>query len=394
MEISLLTKQDIEDDWIFSVRAGTIKRQAPVSSARPFRFPKMSMEEGPLKIALLKQVATGYLVLKPTDGNYRVQFESGPSCEVGVRKVTDGEEVKEKPPDETKEGAASATEAKEYLERHQVLQFVQALLQAVIKERPKDPYGYMARHFTNGYNADENWSPRKPATGEPAAPKDSSMARTMEPAEAAKAQAVKEPPLAAVTEPTKAAPALGAEGLELLRTKSRQALLEACQDGRLPVLLQTTGAQSPAVTDGEENVERVRQQARVGLLEAFHSGQLVPAMQEVLKDGGTSSPSVDTMRTHARDCLLQANASGALSGALGSLKRPGATEGRTDPEVLRLQVQKTLMQACEDGSLSQSLQAAIDDQSAGELRAKAVQALLKSQGDGTLAAALQRSLGA
>jgi hypothetical protein len=64
-EIRLSSAENIPDDTIVSIRAGTVRRQAQLSSGRPFKFPKITMDESPLKIDILKQIGTAYLVLKP-----------------------------------------------------------------------------------------------------------------------------------------------------------------------------------------------------------------------------------------------------------------------------------------------------------------------------------------
>ena len=157
LEINLLSKSGLTDDSILSVRAGTVRRQALINSGRPFRFPKTSMDGNPIKIDVMQTVGSAYLVLNPNSEQYKVTFDkdSKISAELSVKKVDgSGAEAKEEPA--AKEVAMSAKDAKEYLEAHQILQFVQAVLQTVIKDRPTDPYKYMARHFLSGYDQGES----------------------------------------------------------------------------------------------------------------------------------------------------------------------------------------------------------------------------------------------
>jgi hypothetical protein len=144
MEVNVLATDKLPEDYLLSIRAGTVRRQATLASNRPFRFPKITMEESPLKIDVLQQIATAYVVLKPNEDQYKVLFQ-GPggvpstlSCEVEVKK-SDGDHGSKKDDDAvaTKDATNGAKEAKDYLEEHQLLKFVQAALQAVIKERPK-----------------------------------------------------------------------------------------------------------------------------------------------------------------------------------------------------------------------------------------------------------------
>ncbi|CAE8693393.1 unnamed protein product, partial [Polarella glacialis] len=93
MEVCLVNKGSIPDDAILSVRAGTVRRQAQVSSGRAFRFPNSSLKDNPLKVDILQQIGTAYLVLKPGEGQYKLKFQNTAlDCEVGIKHVTEGDE--------------------------------------------------------------------------------------------------------------------------------------------------------------------------------------------------------------------------------------------------------------------------------------------------------------
>jgi len=151
VEMKLLDQAGLPEQAILSVRAGTVRRQAPADSGRPLRFPSISVEDNPVKIDILMPVATAFLIVMPGSDKYRVHFDdasnqdSRPSmmCEVELMTVQ-GETDEELP---TKTAVGSPTDAKDYLERHQLLPFVQALIQTVVREKPQDPYNYMARQF-------------------------------------------------------------------------------------------------------------------------------------------------------------------------------------------------------------------------------------------------------
>merc|ERR1719491_1505234 len=83
------------------------------------------------------------------------------TCEVEIK--GEGEIVAAVAKEEETAAAATtkATDAKDYLEQHHVLQFVQACLQTVIKERPDNPYEAMAMHFTSGYHPTDIRTPQK-----------------------------------------------------------------------------------------------------------------------------------------------------------------------------------------------------------------------------------------
>eukprot|EP00441_Pelagodinium_beii_P035834 CAMPEP_0197650974 /NCGR_PEP_ID=MMETSP1338-20131121/31274_1 /TAXON_ID=43686 ORGANISM="Pelagodinium beii, Strain RCC1491" /NCGR_SAMPLE_ID=MMETSP1338 /ASSEMBLY_ACC=CAM_ASM_000754 /LENGTH=261 /DNA_ID=CAMNT_0043225499 /DNA_START=71 /DNA_END=853 /DNA_ORIENTATION=- len=215
MELSLLSNANIPEDSILSIRAGSVRRQAALNSGRPFRFPSISPEENPLKIDILQQVGTAYLVLKPGEEQYKVVFSgsSGMNCEVEVKK-TDGEPSPTSPSGEKKEASQTAKDAKEYLDAHQVLPLVQAVLQTVIKEKPADPCAHMARHFMSGYSLNDVKTPVAAKTPEaPPAPAEEPKAEAPAP-EAPKAEApapeepkAEEAPPPAAEEPKADAPA-------------------------------------------------------------------------------------------------------------------------------------------------------------------------------------------
>eukprot|EP00434_Breviolum_minutum_P042702 symbB.v1.2.038025.t1/scaffold5783.1/size36695/2 len=195
MEVNLLSKTGIDEDAVLSIRAGSVRRQAQINSGRPFRFAKGIMEENPLKIDILKQVGSAYLVMKPGEDRYKVYFGEDVKMDLELElKKIDGE-VPQEPEEGSKktEAAAGAKDAKEYLESHKVLQFVQAVLQTVIKEKPENPYDYMARHFMNGYEAHEAAekvtkkveSPKAPKAEAPVEAAPAVEAKTEQPAEAA-----------------------------------------------------------------------------------------------------------------------------------------------------------------------------------------------------------------
>jgi len=156
MEFVLESNTGLPDDSYISVRAGTMRRQVTTSSGRALRFPKLSMDENPVKVDILKPVGTAFLVLRPGESRYSLSFtcprnQDPMSAEIALRQseiTKNGEVVKE---DLTKPRNKTAVkDAQAYLESHCIFQFVQALLEALVKDRPDRPYDYMAEHFKRG----------------------------------------------------------------------------------------------------------------------------------------------------------------------------------------------------------------------------------------------------
>merc|ERR1719414_2306224 len=106
------------------------------------RFPSLSMQESPLKVDVFKPIGTAYLVLKPDTNQYKVIFSESEdmSAEIEI-----GSTDSNAPSQQVQVSPRNTKDAQEYLERHQVLSFVQAMLQTVVKEKPDKPYEVMAR---------------------------------------------------------------------------------------------------------------------------------------------------------------------------------------------------------------------------------------------------------
>ncbi|CAK0900989.1 unnamed protein product [Prorocentrum cordatum] len=244
MEVALLKHNNLPEDAILSIRAGTVRRQAACNSGRPFRFPKSAEEAAvPLKIDILKQVGSAYLVLKPGTDQYKVLFPKDPAgmeLEVKVMKLDGAAAVAagaDKEVEDPKDAANGAKAAKDYLEQHQVLQFVQGVLQTVIKEKPEDPFGYMARHFMGGYDASAPPPPPPPAVPAPAEKAQSAEA----PAPAAEEVKPEVAPVAPAEAKPAEAPAPSAE-----EAKPAEAPAPAAEEAPAPAAEEAKPAEAPA----------------------------------------------------------------------------------------------------------------------------------------------------
>eukprot|EP00931_Biecheleriopsis_adriatica_P078183 TRINITY_DN5164_c0_g2_i1.p1 TRINITY_DN5164_c0_g2~~TRINITY_DN5164_c0_g2_i1.p1 ORF type:complete len:250 (-),score=43.16 TRINITY_DN5164_c0_g2_i1:162-854(-) len=187
MELHVVETEGIPEGCVLSVRAGATRRQAPVSGDRPFRFASSVADAVPFKVDVLEPVATARLILRPgderkTDCQYTIPLEpsnsfegSGPSPAAASAKgekemsVTVAVQPVEEPPaskvdqpqrpdtsgSQRKTSGGSnassrigqASAAREYLDKHNLVEFTQLLVQSVIKEQPERPYDFMARQF-------------------------------------------------------------------------------------------------------------------------------------------------------------------------------------------------------------------------------------------------------
>mmetsp|Transcript_83140 Transcript_83140/g.238872 ORF Transcript_83140/g.238872 Transcript_83140/m.238872 type:complete len:219 (+) Transcript_83140:72-728(+) len=179
MELHVVSTEGIPDGCVLSVRAGATRRQAPVAADRPFRFPTPASEAMPFKVDVLEPVASARLILRPgeelrTDCQYTIPLESAQNPSDGPPHQNDGKSAPEmsvtiavapaddKGDDEKADGgekrtatgtASSASRhgqanaAREYLDKHNLVEFTQLLVQSVIKEQPDRPYAFMAKQF-------------------------------------------------------------------------------------------------------------------------------------------------------------------------------------------------------------------------------------------------------
>lgn len=162
MEVVLQDLASLPEETVLSVRAGATRRQAPVSAMKDdalrFRFPQNLATCEPLKIDVLKPVATQRLVLQPDQSDYRMEFglQGGDSVGFAIHVRSEPEmpgaaaSFPEPPPSRagcTVEAHLSyqdaAHNAKSYLENHNILPYIQSLLYAVIQDKPGDPFRFM-----------------------------------------------------------------------------------------------------------------------------------------------------------------------------------------------------------------------------------------------------------
>jgi hypothetical protein len=113
-------------------------------------------------VDVLQPIGSARLALKPSGGTFNVPLQGGldgVSIQLNVKpiKIADDEKIESTlgqaklphlPLDEN--GApAAASAAREYLEKHQLLQFMRSLLQNVVRDRPEDAYSFIADQFRN-----------------------------------------------------------------------------------------------------------------------------------------------------------------------------------------------------------------------------------------------------
>lgn len=203
MEVTVVSAQGAPEGSILSIRAGGARRQGPINSKHPFRFPVAPTAGGPFKIDLLGPIATTRMVPRPDEDTYSTTFTTGDgkviTVDLNVQATGEGaapaasdsmEPLKvaaESALDGATPNKASkrhniALEARSYLDDHQLTNFIQSMLQGLLKEKPEDPYAWMARQLQGADRPNKPPPKPKPA---PKAPEPAAAAAAPAPASAA-----------------------------------------------------------------------------------------------------------------------------------------------------------------------------------------------------------------
>ncbi|CAE7232813.1 pgsA [Symbiodinium pilosum] len=169
MEVRVEAAKGLPANAVLSLRLGGTRRQAPLESAllHALRFSTLLEDASePLRLDVLRPISTARIVLRSQETQYTVPLEGSADGAVrisvkpslvkaaGTGKGTDANKAPGMPG--FKDAAASA---KEYLERHQLLPYMQSLLHAVIQAKPEDPFAYMVEQLTSAHTCSEAQRP-------------------------------------------------------------------------------------------------------------------------------------------------------------------------------------------------------------------------------------------
>eukprot|EP00931_Biecheleriopsis_adriatica_P101837 TRINITY_DN76906_c0_g1_i1.p1 TRINITY_DN76906_c0_g1~~TRINITY_DN76906_c0_g1_i1.p1 ORF type:complete len:449 (+),score=100.86 TRINITY_DN76906_c0_g1_i1:31-1347(+) len=165
MELTVLEATRVPADHVVSIRLGDVRRQAPLERLHrhPLRFSKKAEESSePLRIEVMKVVAIARLALQPhKECDYEVPLFD---CGDGAKAMSLGLRSRKESSDEKGhsdglgmkgdnmipklERLDQCASAREYLEAHGLLRYIQALLHAILQDRPQDPYAYMMQQLS------------------------------------------------------------------------------------------------------------------------------------------------------------------------------------------------------------------------------------------------------
>lgn len=168
MELSILDTLGLPEGSILSVRSGPTRRQSPLPCSTPFKLPAGPW---PLRIDVLallgKSLAGASLSKLDANGRCRVPLEARDGRQMsvtlqvfegknGARPNTAPNQNMGKGEEEgDAEGGLSSpvrrrdteAEARAYLDRHRLHEFMHTLFESLLRERPTDPYMFIAARF-------------------------------------------------------------------------------------------------------------------------------------------------------------------------------------------------------------------------------------------------------
>mmetsp|Transcript_98003 Transcript_98003/g.189226 ORF Transcript_98003/g.189226 Transcript_98003/m.189226 type:complete len:350 (-) Transcript_98003:260-1309(-) len=170
MEVTVLSATGAASDLdsIVSIRAGTSRRQGAVQLEKKLHFPVSFQEANPFKVDLLRHVGSGQATLNPDpqDEVYAVPLEPPVGAwdnkataqlhlRVSTRPLLCGRnraEGKANDPIKSMENMedplqGAAAQARRYFDDHNVMRLVQALLEALVRDQPDDPWEYMGKFW-------------------------------------------------------------------------------------------------------------------------------------------------------------------------------------------------------------------------------------------------------
>eukprot|EP00746_Dinoflagellata_sp_MGD_P156776 gnl/MRDRNA2_/MRDRNA2_85964_c0_seq1.p1 gnl/MRDRNA2_/MRDRNA2_85964_c0~~gnl/MRDRNA2_/MRDRNA2_85964_c0_seq1.p1 ORF type:complete len:1144 (+),score=311.29 gnl/MRDRNA2_/MRDRNA2_85964_c0_seq1:120-3551(+) len=422
MEVSLVDAHGVPEGCLLSIRAGSTRRQAPLEqqAQQPFKFPHRSDKDTPFKVDILSAVGSSQIMVRAKDipnagVDYTVPLTTQDGSTMGVTlRVKEGGSLGSSPagapPVDTEKHSRlgeplfnvgnmvmdtpasrrhlAALRARTYLEHHNMLSFIQGLLQTMIKEQPSDPWDFIASQLPhevlqktlNRINSEE--------PGEKKAPMPPSKF------EAEKLQSrIAQPPQVV---PTAIVPTELQE-MDRVRLKAQHVLASAARNGSLVTKL---GKSTMAM-----KLDKLRKRARSSLSNAARSGKLKTSLDslegvdlrvkaaglfvDALNNGSlqkvmaemedVQAPAVEVVRGRAVGTLVRGAVTGDLTRVLLTEVTPA---GNLDMDEVRRKPMKTLESGIQDNRLADVL-AKADEKSHGEPSVKktiaAVHAVTEAQ---------------
>eukprot|EP00419_Tripos_fusus_P023080 CAMPEP_0172727894 /NCGR_PEP_ID=MMETSP1074-20121228/91931_1 /TAXON_ID=2916 /ORGANISM="Ceratium fusus, Strain PA161109" /LENGTH=493 /DNA_ID=CAMNT_0013555085 /DNA_START=75 /DNA_END=1556 /DNA_ORIENTATION=- len=169
MEVSVFEVVGLNEGSVLSVRAGNTRRQAPIPLQGPLRFPNLPFNAKQFKLDIMQTLGSAKCEIKGAKElesySVTVDMNDGGQARIGfsvreqpnlcgkragelkqVDKTQDGGENAD-PTMASAEKAWAATDTRTYARDHNIPNFVQEMLQMVLREKPDAPFTVMAEYL-------------------------------------------------------------------------------------------------------------------------------------------------------------------------------------------------------------------------------------------------------
>jgi len=169
MELALFETAGLPDGAVLSVRAGNTRRQAPLPLQGPLRFPNLPFNAKQLKLDVMQTLGSAKCELKAAKElesySVLVDMSDGGRARIGftVREQPNlcGKRAAELKQADKQDGAVAdadtnvassektwaATDTRQYARGHNIPNFVQEMLQMVLRDKPDAPFSFMAEYL-------------------------------------------------------------------------------------------------------------------------------------------------------------------------------------------------------------------------------------------------------
>mmetsp|Transcript_34111 Transcript_34111/g.77818 ORF Transcript_34111/g.77818 Transcript_34111/m.77818 type:complete len:637 (-) Transcript_34111:82-1992(-) len=157
MDLSILESSGIPEGSILSVRSGPTRRQNPMPCTAPFKLPPGPWPLRMDVLALLGKSNPGSILGKmEKDGRCKVPIETLDGRQMSVTlQVYEGPAGRPKTSQKSKDmdvrpsspvvpARDTEAEARSYLDKHRLHEFMHTLFELLLRKRPEDPYSFIA----------------------------------------------------------------------------------------------------------------------------------------------------------------------------------------------------------------------------------------------------------
>lgn len=149
MELTILDYVGLPEGSILSVRSGPTRRQSPLPCSAPFRLPP-----GPWPLCIdvlgLLGKTNNHAVLGDLleDGVCKMPLEGRDGRQMSVTFQIGGETRSKSFAGRSGPKRDAEADARAYLDTHRLHEFMHGLFELLLRERPEDPYEFMAKRFS------------------------------------------------------------------------------------------------------------------------------------------------------------------------------------------------------------------------------------------------------